>query len=100
MAKGVYFYQIMKILYLASNPTYKLSNNSGYATHMEGIINAFKKKKHTVKTIIGGELEGSPEGALRIGTTSRIKILKKIIPGFLWQSVKQMVLLKHHNKLL
>jgi len=90
----------MKILYLASNPTYRLNDNSGYATHMKGIINAFRNKGHRVETVIGGELEGDYNDTLKIGTTSRIKMFKKIIPQFLWQSGKQMTLLRHNKEIL
>jgi glycosyltransferase involved in cell wall biosynthesis len=86
-------------LYLAVNPTYKLNNNSGYGTHMRGIINAFKEEGHQVRTLVGKNgIEKSRNKNFNGGKTLKIKNLKKYIPNFLWRDGKQFALIKYNNK--
>ena len=90
----------LKILYLASNPTYSLKDNSGYAIHMREIINAFRENGHRVKTIIGRNGDKKKDiGKVDIGTNSKIKLIKGFIPNFLWQSGRDYTLLKYNKKL-
>lgn len=89
----------MKIIYLASNPTYNLDSNSGYGTHMRGTINTFSKEGHMVRAIIGRDEEKKKKiGAMQIGIFSKVRQLKKFIPNFLWQDVRQISLLQFYKK--
>jgi glycosyltransferase involved in cell wall biosynthesis len=90
----------MKILYLASNPTYKLDANSGYVSHIKGVINAFTKKGHQVNIIIGkNNNKKSDIGKLDIGTNSKVKLIKRFIPNFLWQTGRELSLMKWNKKI-
>jgi glycosyltransferase involved in cell wall biosynthesis len=90
----------MKILYLVSNPTYKLDANSGYVSHIKGVINAFTKKGHQVNIIIGkNNNKKSDIGKLDIGTNSKVKLIKRFIPNFLWQTGRELSLMKWNKKI-
>jgi glycosyltransferase involved in cell wall biosynthesis len=66
----------MKILYLNANPRHRMSDVSGYATHMAKTIKGFRKDGHEVITLIAGE-----EGAGADDTRARYRALKAALPG-------------------
>ena len=47
----------MKILYYSPHPHLNLSAETGYATHMREMINAFQERGHTVILVIRGGIE-------------------------------------------
>jgi glycosyltransferase involved in cell wall biosynthesis len=66
----------LKILYLNANPRHKLSDVSGYATHMAKTIKGFRQDGHQVITLIAGE-----EGAGADEARTRYRALKATLPG-------------------
>lgn len=83
----------MKILYYSPHPNLNLSDPSGYATHMNEIINAFEKEGHEVKRLIaGGEIRNLNEGMVKPSFIKRI--IKHVLPQYLWESLKDYGLIK------
>jgi len=88
-------YSIMKILYYSPHPHLNLMSPSGYGTHMREMINAFKVIGHKVlPVIIGGtELNNTK---MAIPKPSFIKkLLKSIIPALIWESAKDVLLIRN-----
>ncbi len=75
----------MKILYFSPHPHLNLAGSTGYGRHMREIIAALKKNGHDVQTlIVGGETLSESSGETSNGCK---KILKKIIPGIIWETL-------------
>lgn len=87
----------MKILYYSPHPLLNLSAATGYGTHMREMIGAFKDLGHDVTTcIMGGVVsDNKDEKALSGGILKNI--FKKIIPNLLWQTLKDINLLRFDN---
>jgi glycosyltransferase involved in cell wall biosynthesis len=87
----------MKIIYYSPNPWLNLQDRAGYGTHMREMINAFKRDGHDVFPVIMGGVEvkhiaaNSNDTAL---TKTKKKLLKKFIPNYIWQSLKDIKLLR------
>ncbi|HEU4717748.1 MAG TPA: glycosyltransferase, partial [Bacteroidia bacterium] len=83
----------MKILYYSPHPALNLSAQTGYGTHMREMIRAFREAGHEVKTCIrGGEQMPVSSGGATAGNGKRL--LKKIIPRFLWRTLKERRLMR------
>jgi glycosyltransferase involved in cell wall biosynthesis len=84
----------MKILYYSAHPNLNLTNTAGYGTHMREMINAFRELGHKVlPVIIGGTKINSivsPNNKIR-------SLVKKIMPKILWETIKDIKLLKIDN---
>jgi glycosyltransferase involved in cell wall biosynthesis len=85
----------MKILYFSPHPHLNLAAPSGPGTHMREVIGAFEKRGHmVVKFIAGGE---------KMDASSPIVFkknpIKKFIPSYIWQSLKDRQLLKFDHAL-
>jgi len=82
----------MKILYYSAHPSLNLQSPAGYATHMRETISAFRELGHHVDTfIVGGEEESNA-----INNTSRSRtILKKVIPSLIWETIKDLKLIRN-----
>lgn len=90
----------MKIIYYSPHPTHDIVSEVGYATHQREVINALKAQGHQViPVIMGGTEPGnlSPQG-VTASPRSFKAILKKIIPRFLWTTLKDYKLTKHDTR--
>lgn len=86
----------MKILYFSPHPHLNLAAPSGPGTHMREVIRAFENRGHTVvRWIAGGEImdESSP-------IAFRKNRIRKIVPSYLWQTLKDNRLLKWDEQLV
>ena len=83
----------MKILYYSPHPNLHLNASTGYGTHMREMMEAFKRKGHEVLPVILGDLETNTE----VVASNKLfvkKVIKKIIPNYLWKSLKDYKLIK------
>ena len=84
----------MKILYYSGHPHLNLSANTGYGTHMREIIKGFENQGHEVRTlIIGGESTKSFINSTTSTPSFRQKV-KRFIPNIIWETIKDIQLLK------
>ena len=86
----------MRILYYSPHPHLHIEDQTGYGTHMREIIGAFKELGHEVKFLIAGEQTMRPQASVTSPKQpSRLKpILKAIIPNIIWESVKDLALIR------
>lgn len=87
----------MKIIYYSPHPTHDIVSEVGYATHQREVINALREAGHTViPVIMGGTEKGqlSPQGITAAQGSLKAR-LKKIVPRFLWTSLKDFKLMQH-----
>ena len=83
----------MKILYYSPHPYLNLSDESGYATHMNEMIAAFKRQHHDVSVLImGGEQRDTVSYQKQQSKTKQI--VKLITPKFIWESIKDFNLIR------
>ena len=83
----------MKILYYSPHPMLNTAHQAGYATHINEMIEAFQNLGHEVLPVImgGTEIGGTQNGV----SESKIKKLaKKFIPVVLWETLKDIQLLR------
>jgi glycosyltransferase involved in cell wall biosynthesis len=78
----------MKILYYAPNPHLSLNAQTGYGTHMREMIDCWKSMGHEVETLIAGDLGTSGADHNATNSSSVKKLLKKWVPGYIWESIK------------
>lgn len=88
----------MKILYYSPHPSLKLHAPTGYGTHMREMIRAFEELGHEVKFFIGGEtssIQAHQSVRSHLRRTSPVKtILKRITPKVIWETVKDLQLIR------
>ncbi len=87
----------MKIIYYSPHPTHDIVSEVGYATHQREVINALKALGHTViPVIMGGTEKGnlSPAGIAAPKNSFKAWI-KKLMPRFIWTSLKDFQLMQH-----
>ena len=86
----------MKVLYYSPHPHLHIEDQTGYGTHMREMIAAFEELGHEVKFLIAGEQTiRSQASATSMQKPSRLKpILKAIIPNIIWESVKDLALIR------
>ncbi|MFH1004203.1 MAG: glycosyltransferase family 4 protein [Bacteroidota bacterium] len=89
----------MKILYYSPHPNLNLQDMSGYGTHMREIIFAFRKLGHEVLPVIAGGIEKNICSKNIHTRVSFKKILKKSFPSILWETVKDIFLLRKDKQL-
>ncbi len=82
----------MKILYYSPHPNLNNADDTGYATHINEMINAFEDLGHKVLPLIMGGRE--KRNVQEIQTSFFKKILKKIIHKYIWESLKDINLRK------
>lgn len=89
----------MKILYFSPHPNLNLASPSGPGTHMREMIAAFRDQGHEVNVcIMGGEhLYGSTRVVYSSSSGWR-RILRKLLPAILWQTIKDLLLLLKDRK--
>ncbi len=90
----------MKIIYYSPHPTHDIVSEVGYATHQREVINALKELGNTVIPVIMGGTEKvnlSLAGVPTNNNSIKSKI-KKLIPQFIWTSLKDYKLMLHDKK--
>jgi glycosyltransferase involved in cell wall biosynthesis len=91
----------MKILFYSPHPTHDIVTEVGYATHQRETIWALQKSGAVVLPLVmgGTTLEEVPykEGKA-IKATGLKGLLKSLIPGFIWVSLKDLKLMLHDKK--
>lgn len=89
----------MKILYYSPHPLLNLSGKAGYGTHMREMIAAFRGLGHDVLPVINGgtEITENSEPGQTIVSSAK-KLLKSIVPRFIWRSIKDYQLLRFDKK--
>ena len=85
----------MKILYYSGHPHLSLASPSGYGTHMRETIKAFGELGHEVlPLIIGGHMLPNSEESSHIQTNPFKEVIRKFIPTYLWETLKDFQLKK------
>lgn len=85
----------MKILYYSPHPNLALNSNSGYGTHMREMIAAFRRADHTVEPFIMGGLDEQYDSSAELSKKRKaLNIIKNTIPNILWQTAKDLRLIK------
>jgi len=87
----------MKILYVCTHPHINIAEHSGPGTHVREVIEALRNEGHVVEVYAAG---GDQMKAGISLTTNRTKSsLRKWIPRFLWESLKEFQLLRHNKSM-
>lgn len=88
----------MKIIYYSPHPTHDIVSEVGYSTHQRETINAMKKLGHQVFPVIMGGTEKAEVQSYHaeIATEGGIKkLIKKIFPRIIKNTLKDYLLIKH-----
>ncbi len=87
----------MKIIYYSPHPTHDIVSDVGYATHQREVINALKQLGHTVIPVVLGGTEKSnlSQAGIPAAKNSFKTKIKKLIPKFIWTSLKDFKLIQH-----
>ncbi len=90
----------MKIIYYSPHPTHDIVSEVGYATHQREVIYALQELGHTVIPVImgGTEINNLSNAGIPINTNSLKAKIKKLIPKFLWVSLKDFKLIQHDKE--
>lgn len=89
----------MKILYICTQPDLSQYAKSGPGTHMREMIAAFRGLGHEVRTEIEGDRHYSEETGYKVPPPAGWKrILKGLVPGKVWRSLKDRRLLQHNER--
>lgn len=92
----------MKILYYSPHPHLRIEDQTGYGTHMREMITALKGLGHEVHILIAGRqtVNEKPVPLPQPQIFSRKKVLKRLIPKLIWETLKdvQLILLDRANK--
>ena len=87
----------MKILYYSPHPHLQREAPTGYGTHIREMIAAWKRMGATVHTFIAGDRNGAEYGT---GNPRKFKpTLRKLIPSLVWESLKDLELIRFDTKL-
>lgn len=89
----------MKILYFSGHPNINLASPSGPGTHMREVIAAFEAQGHTVVKMIVGGLTHDRQDEIIYKNPAHKRLLKYLLPGVVWQSVKDIGLLWHDRRI-
>ena len=84
----------MKILYYSPHPQLSMHAPTGYGTHMREMIAAWRRMDIEVHTCIAGDLNDGQVGTSKSSQNSKATIVKKLIPNYLWQSLRDLSLMK------
>jgi glycosyltransferase involved in cell wall biosynthesis len=91
----------MKIIYFSPHPTHDIVTEVGYATHQRETIHALQKLgAEVIPVIMGGtNLEEVPYKEGKAIEQNGLKgFIKKILPRFIWVSIKDFMLMRHDIK--
>ncbi len=87
----------MRILYYSPHPHLYLDAPTGYGRHMREMIKAWEDQGHEVSKVIGGQKPKVVTGDQSAGMGK--SKLKKLLPGLVWESLKDLQLLKHDARM-
>jgi glycosyltransferase involved in cell wall biosynthesis len=87
----------MNIIYFSPHPNLYLNIASGPGTHMREIISGFEAAGHFVTPVIMGGIEAPEASKTSQSEGGRKHALKKFIPKILWQTAKDIQLLRFDN---
>lgn len=82
----------MRIVYYSPHPTHDTQSNVGYSTHQHEMMEALSALGHEVCPVIIGDiaLGGNSNANSNLQTRSSFSsVLKKIIPGKIWRTIKE-----------
>ena len=84
----------MKILYYSPHPILNTAHEAGYATHINEMIEAFRNLGHDVMPVImgGTKANNTKENVAETGKLK--KFAKKLIPKIIWETLKDIQLLR------
>lgn len=88
----------MRIIYYSPHPTHDIVSEVGYATHQREVILALRKAGHDVFPLIMGGTEKAnlnPLSSEQYQPSKIKKILKSVLPKFLWTSLNNYKLILH-----
>lgn len=91
----------MKIIFYSPHPTHDIVTEVGYATHQRETIHALQKLgAEVIPVIMGGtNLEEVPYKDGKAIEQNGLKgFIKKILPRFIWVSIKDFMLMRHDIK--
>jgi glycosyltransferase involved in cell wall biosynthesis len=87
----------MKILYVCTHPHINIAEHSGPGTHVREVVKALKNKGHEVAVFAAG---GDQIQTRKPSIESRTKSsLRQWIPRFIWESLKELQLLRHNKRM-
>lgn len=84
----------MRIIYYSPHPLLNLGAPTGFATHMREMIKAFEKQGHEVIPVIMGGTELKLDGSTTPKQSLLKKIIKAMVPSYIWESLKDFNLLR------
>ena len=88
----------MKILYYSAHPHLSLDSPSGPGTHMREMINSFRAAGHEVEVLVFGPESNASKKKDSINSLGSKNLLKNICPKIIWETLKDLQLVKHDNK--
>jgi len=83
----------LKILYYSPHPNINYSAPSGPGTHIREVIQAFEEHGHIVVRLICGGEEMNVSAPIQFKKST----IKRFIPSFVWQSLKDYKLIRLDN---
>jgi glycosyltransferase involved in cell wall biosynthesis len=91
----------LRIIYYSPHPTHDIVSEVGYSTHQRESIAAFRQLGHEVLPVVMGGTETASVKNHIDGLTQKagnVSGLKRFLPLFLWNALKDLRLLKHDKK--
>jgi glycosyltransferase involved in cell wall biosynthesis len=88
----------LKIIYYSPHPTHDIVSEVGYSTHQRETIAAMRKLGHEVLPVVMGGTERVAVDGFHDTLKNKsgsASLLKRVIPLFLWNALKDFRLLKH-----
>ncbi len=89
----------MKILYYSPHPQLSMSAPTGYGTHMREMISAWQRMGIEVEALIGADLHKNTVVISAESPKRRFSSVKAVIPGLIWESVRDVSLQKFDAKM-
>lgn len=91
----------LRIIYYSPHPTHDIVSEVGYSTHQRESIQAFRQLGHEVLPVVLGGTEPAAVNTHISGLSRQagsLSGLKRLIPLWLWNALKDLRLLKHDKK--
>ena len=91
----------LRIIYYSPHPTHDIVSEVGYSTHQRESIHAFRQLGHKVLPVVLGGTETSAVNTHIAGLSEQagnLSGVKKVLPLWLWNALKDIKLLKHDKK--
>ena len=91
----------LRIIYYSPHPTHDIVSEVGYSTHQRESIHAFRQLGHEVLPVVLGGTEPAAVNTHISGLSRQagsLSGLKRLMPLWLWNALKDLRLLKHDKK--